>query len=173
MNNWMTVRVKYTKELENGTFKRVTEPYLLAAMSFTDAESRIYEELGSIIRGEFTVVSIARTELHDIFSYDDADVWFKVKMSFDGTMEDDEKTKKVTQNFLVTANSAKEAYDRVKESLSTLMVDFELPSVVKTPIVEVFPFVENLDREISRTPIENFKKVLDEAGMQVEFTTNN
>ena len=64
MNSWFTVKVKYTRQLENGTFKRVSEPYLLAAMSFTDAEARIYEELGSRIRGEFNVVGISRTELH-------------------------------------------------------------------------------------------------------------
>ena len=63
MNNWFTVKVKYKKQLENGTFKRVSEPYLLAAMTFTDAEARIYEELGSIIRGEFNVVGITRTEI--------------------------------------------------------------------------------------------------------------
>ena len=66
MNSWFTVKVKYTKQLENGTFKRVSEPYLLAAMTFTDAEARIYEELGSSIRGEFQVTGIARTDLHDI-----------------------------------------------------------------------------------------------------------
>ncbi len=58
--SWFEVKVKYTKQLENGSFKRVTEPYLLAAITFTDAESRIYEELGNIIRGEFHVTSINR-----------------------------------------------------------------------------------------------------------------
>lgn len=153
MNNWFTVKVKYTKQLDNGTFKRVSEPYLLAAMTFTDAEARIYEELGSIIRGEFVVDSIIRTELHDIFPYDDADVWYKIKITFDS--DEEEKSKKVSQNFLVTANTPKEAYDRIKESLSTLMVDFEIPSIVKSPIVDIFPVVENLDVEISRRPIEN------------------
>lgn len=173
MNNWMTVKVRYSKQLDSGVFKRVTESFLVAGLTFGETEERIYEELAQTIRGEFNVVSITRTELHDIFAYDDSTDWYKVKCTYDSTMEDDDKAKKVTQNFLVSASTAKEAYDRVKENLSTLMVDFELPSVVKTPIVEVFPFVENLDREISRTPIENFKKVLDEAGMQVEFTTNN
>ena len=69
MNSWFTVKVKYTKQLENGSFKRVSEPYLLAAMTFTDAEARIYEELGTTIRGEFQVTGIARTDLHDIFKY--------------------------------------------------------------------------------------------------------
>ena len=154
MNNWFTVKVKYTKQLENGTFKRVSEPYLLAAMTFTDAEARIYEELGTIIRGEFDVVGIARTDVHDIFAYDDADTWYKCKVSYETADADSEKSKKVSQTFLVSAHSVKDAYDRIKESLSTLMVDFMIPSIIVSPIVEIFPPVENLDRELSRKPLE-------------------
>ncbi len=140
--------------MDNGALKRVSEPYLLAAMTFTDAEARIYEELGAIIRGEFNVVGITRTEIHDIFAYDDADVWYKCKVVYEAADADSEKAKKVTQNFLVSAGSVKEAYDRIKESLSTLMVDFQIPSIVVSPIVEIFPYTENLDKEISRRPIE-------------------
>lgn len=154
MNNWFTVKVKYTKQLENGSFKRVTEPYLLAAMTFTDAEARIYEELGQIIRGEFNVVGITRTEIHDIFQYDDADVWYKIKLTYDSVDADAEKAKKVTQNFLVSAHSVKDAYDRIKESLSTLLVDFVIPSITVSPIVEIFPYQEQLDKELNRRPIE-------------------
>ena len=154
MNNWFTVKVKYTKQLDNGALKRVSEPYLLAAMTFTDAEARIYEELGQIIRGEFNVVGITRTEIHYIFAYDDVDLWYKVKIKYESADADSEKAKKVTQNFLVSANSVKEAYERIKESLSTLLVDFEIPSIMVSPIVEIFPYAENLDKEISRTPIE-------------------
>ncbi len=153
MNNWFTVKVKYTKQLDNGTFKRVSEPYLLAAMTFTDAEARIYEELGSIIRGEFNVVGITRTEIHDIFAYDDADVWYKVKITYESEAGEEEKKKKVSQNFLVSAHSVKDAYERIKESLSTLLVDFQIPSIIVSPIVEIFPYAENLDREIERKPI--------------------
>jgi hypothetical protein len=160
MNSWFLSKVRYTKQLENGTFKRVSEPYLLAAMSFTDTESRIYEELGEVIRGEFIVVSIAREELHDIFNYSDADVWWKCKISFDGSMEDSDKQKKVNQTFLVGANSAKEATERLQESLSTMLVDFEITSVVKSPIVEIFPYNEELDKEISRRPLEETEDAL-------------
>jgi hypothetical protein len=155
MTNWFTVKVKYTKQLDNGTFKRVSEPYLLAAMTFTDAEARIYEELGAMIRGEFNVVGIARTELHDIFVYDDADQWYKVKITYESEAGEEEKTKRVAQNFFVSAHTAKEAYDRIKESLSGLLVDFQIPSITLSPIVEIFPPVENLDKEISRKKIED------------------
>ncbi|MGV3629682.1 MAG: DUF4494 domain-containing protein [Bacteroidota bacterium] len=152
MNSWFTVKVKYTKQLENGTFKRVSEPYLLAAMTFTDAEARIYEELGSVIRGEFVVTNIARTDFHDIFYYEDSDVWYKCKITYESQDADSEKQKKISQNFLVSARSVKEAFDRLQESLSTLMVDFQVPSIIVSPIVDIFPFTENLDKEISRRP---------------------
>ncbi len=154
MNNWFTVKVKYTKQLDNGALKRVSEPYLLAAMTFTDAEARIYEELGAVIRGEFAVTGIARTEIHDIFAYDDADVWYKAKVKYENFDADSEKSKKVSQNFLVSAHSVKEAYERLQESLQGLMVDFEIPSIIVSPIVEIFPYQEDLDRELSRRPIE-------------------
>lgn len=140
MNSWFTVKVKYTKQLENGTFKRVSEPYLLAAMTFTDAEARIYEELGSSIRGEFQVTGIARTDLHDIFQYDDAEQWFKCKVTYDRIDEDGEKAKTISQNFLVSAAQVKEAYERIEESLATLMIDFNVVSITASPIVEIFPY---------------------------------
>ncbi len=160
MNNWFTVKVKYTKQLENGTFKRVSEPYLLAAMTFTDAEARIYEELGSVIRGEFDVVGISRTEIHDIFAYEDAYTWYKAKISYereDGEGEDAKK-KKISQNFLVSAHSVKDAYERIRESLATLMIDYQIPAIIVSPIVDIFPPTENLDREISRTPMDKEEK---------------
>ncbi len=188
MNTWFTVKVKYTKQLDDGTFKRVSEPYLLAAMTFTDAEARIYEELGSIIRGEFTVTNIARTEYHDIFYYEDADLWYKCKVTYqsegDGLeIESDlnpKKVKKVSQNFLVTATSVKEAFERIQESLSTLMVDYQIPSIMLTPIVDIFPFNEELDVELERKPakdkavveVMSDEEVLETPGKGVVFSAS-
>jgi hypothetical protein len=143
MNNWFTVKVKYTKQLENGAFKRVSESYLVAAVSFTDAEARIYEELGDIIRGEFTIQSITRTDFKDLFASDHDEKWYKVKISFESATEDSDKVKKVTENFLVSAESVKHANESIKESLSTMLVDFVVKSVVESPILDVFPFNED------------------------------
>jgi len=143
MNSWFTVKVKYTKQLENGTFKRVSEPYMLAAMTFTDAEARIYEELGALIRGEFTVVGIARTDVHDIFAYDDAETWFKCKVTYDKIDDEGDKKKTISQNYLVTASNVKEAYLRIEESLATLMIDFKITIIAASPIIEIFPHHED------------------------------
>jgi len=155
MNTWFTVKVKYTKQLENGMFKRISEPYLLAAMTFTDAEARIYEELGTLIRGEFDVVGISRTELHDIFMYDDSTTWWKCKISYDSAEENSEKSKKINQTCLVSADTAKEAYERIHESMASMLVDFSVVSIIYSPLIDIFPYRENLDREIDRRPIDN------------------
>ena len=145
--SWFEVKVKYTKQLENGSFKRVTEPYLLAAMTFTDAESRIYEELGSIIRGEFYVTSIKPMNFHDIFQYEDSETWYKVKISFQDVDLDTGKDKKLTNLFLVNATSVKEAYERTQESLSTLMVDFDVLNIAVSPIIDIFTYQESITNE--------------------------
>jgi hypothetical protein len=162
MNSWFTVKVKYTKQLENGTFKRVTEPYLLAAITFTDAEARIYEELGSYIRGEFMVVGIARTDLSDIFQYEDSATWFKCKITYGIEEEDGDKKKKVAQNFLVSAPDVKEAYLRLEESLAGLMIDYQVLSIVSSPIVEIFPY---RDEEVE-SPTKKVQELKESASSQ-------
>ncbi len=154
MNSWFTIKVKYTKQLEDGRLKRVTEPYLVDAISFTDAEARIYEEVGTNIKGEFLITGISKTDYADIFYYEDADDWYKCKLTYVSVDADSGKEKKVSNNFLVTASSVKEAYERIKESLSDMTVTFEVPSIMLSPIVEVLPYNPDLDVEISRRPME-------------------
>lgn len=97
MNNWFQVGVKYTKQLEDGTFKRVSEPYLVAAMNHGDAEARIHEELGALIRGEFIVTGVKKNDIADIFDYEDSEVWFLVKIVFENGDSEESRSKKVTQ----------------------------------------------------------------------------
>lgn len=150
MNNWMLCTVRYTKQnQDNGTFKRVNEKYLFAAMTFGDAENRVYEELGEQIRGEFSVTAIATKDLNDIFSYE-KDTWYECKITYGSEDIDTGKSKKVTNSFLVSADTVKEATEYLQESLKGMMADYEVVSVVKSPILDIFPFKE--DTEISARP---------------------
>ncbi len=79
MNKWYLVTVTYIKEFTDGTLKRITEHYLLNACSFTDAEAKIYEEVGEFVRGEFLVKGIKSKNFADIFKYDDADEYWIIK----------------------------------------------------------------------------------------------
>lgn len=154
MNNWFTVKVKYTKQLEDGRLKRVSEPYLINSMSFTDAEARAYEEIGDTVRGEFLITNIAKTDYADIFQYDDCDTWFKVKITYVAADADSDKEKKMSNNLLVNASNVKEAYDRTQESMKGMMVSFDIPSIVLSPIVDIFPF-NGEEVDYTDAPAEN------------------
>lgn len=68
MRTWFLCKVKYAKENEEGLLKNVSEQYLVDAVSFTEAEARIYDMLGSVIRGDFQVTSISKSNIVDVFS---------------------------------------------------------------------------------------------------------
>jgi hypothetical protein len=153
MNTWYTVKVKYTKQLEDGRLKRVTEPYLVDAQSFTDAEARIYYELGSSVQGEFLVTGITKTDFADIFHYDDADDWYKCKLTYVTMDADSGKEKQVSNNFLVSAHNVKDAFERIHESMSDMLVSFEIPSIMLSPIVEIFPYDSELEKVMGLTPM--------------------
>jgi hypothetical protein len=156
MRIWFLCKVKYAKENEQGLLKNVSEQYLVDAVSFTEAEARIYDMLGSVIRGDFQVTNISKSNFVDVFFFEDIDIWHKCKISYIVADADSGKEKKVTQFMLVTAHDVKEAYDRIHESLSNMLVSFRVPEVTESPIVEVFPY-EKEDEELLPPPPSNFK----------------
>ncbi len=166
MNTWFIVKVKYTKQLDDGRLKRVTEPYVVDSVSFTDAEARIYEEIGQYVKGEFIIKGISRVDFADVFYYDDSDDWYKCKMTYVAVDADEGKEKKINSNLLVTANSVKEAYERIKESLSDMTVSFDVPSIALTPIVDVIPY--DPESKTGQEKIVNYK-----AANESSFDTND
>lgn len=154
MTSWFTVKVKYTKQLDNGTFKRVRELYLLAAVSFTDAEARVYEEIGSFIKGEFIVSSIQRAEFNDIFFNEGYENWFLVKVTYESSL-DDEKSKKVTNKFLINGENVEQVNTNIIASLEGMLVDYKIDSIVSSKIVDVFPFSSDDKVEIQFNAEEN------------------
>jgi hypothetical protein len=143
----MLVGVKYAKENDQGLLKNVNEKYLVDAVSFTEAESRIYNLLGNTIRGDFQVTEIKRSNLVDVFFYDDSDIWHQCKITYIIADENTGKEKKVSQLMLVTAHNVEEAVERIKESLSNMLVSFQVPEVKETKIIEVFPYDSELEGE--------------------------
>ena len=50
---WFECKVRYEKVMEAGTQKKVTEQYVVYALSFSEAEKRITEEMAAYISGEY------------------------------------------------------------------------------------------------------------------------
>ncbi len=135
----------------------MVEQYLVDAVSFTEAEAILYDRLGSQIRGDFQVTGISKSNIVDVFFYEDADIWHKCKISYLVADADSGKEKKVTQYMIVTAEDVKQAFDRIQESLSNMLVSFRIPDIVESPIVEVFPYEK--EEAIPAMPDGNFRPV--------------
>ena len=138
MSNWFETKVRYDKMMENGTQKKVNEPYMVDALSFTEAEARTIEELTPFISGDFSISVVKRTNISEIFWNDAADKWYHVKVNF---ITLDEKTaieKKTTTHILVAANNFREALDNFMDGMKGTMADFEVSSIAETTIMDVF-----------------------------------
>lgn len=139
IRTWFTVKVKFSKETEEGLLKTVSEQYLVDGVSFTEVESIIYDEVGQRVRGDFQVTHIAKSNIVDVFWYGDGDIWFKCKIQYI-IADDMGKEKKVTQYMLANAESVPQAHERIRESLKNMLVSFQVPDVVETKIVDIFPY---------------------------------
>ena len=138
MANWFECKVRYDKLQENGAVKKVTEPYLVDALSFTEAEARITEEQTPFISGEFSVSAVKRTKIAEIFFVDGGDRWYLVKVAF---ITIDEKTaaeKRSVSQILVQASNFKEAYDNFIEGMKGTMADYEVVQIAETPLMDVY-----------------------------------
>ena len=140
MANWFECKVRYDKMMENGAVKKVNEPYLVDALSFTEAEARIIEERTPYISGEFSVSAVKRTKIAEIFWNDDdaADRFYLVKVAF---ITIDEKTgaeKKASSLILTQAAGFKDALDHFLEGMKGTMADFEIQSITETPLMDVY-----------------------------------
>jgi hypothetical protein len=140
MRTWFQVKVKYAKENEEGLLKNISEQYLVHAVSFTECEAIIFDRLSSMIRGDFQVTHMAKSNIVDVFLYEDSDVWWKCKVSYLVADGESGKEKKVNQYMIVTDSDVPQAHERIQESLSNMLVSFRVPDVVVSPIIEVFPY---------------------------------
>ena len=147
MNEWFECKVKYERTMDDGKVKKVNEPYLVDALSFTEAEERIIEERKHYMRGEFQVSDIKRARYAELFETDDesADRWFKVKLTF---ITLDEKTgaeKKTSQNVLVQAADLRDAVKRLDEGMKSSMMDYVISSVAESPLLDVYHYTPKQD----------------------------
>jgi len=139
MNSWFLCKIRYIQIQEDGAVKKARETYLTDAITFTDAESRMHEEVGAQM-DDFTVTSVSKANFSDVFFYTDADTWFRVKVQYRSFDEDKQKEKLITDTMLIAAPSLNDALERIQEKLKDMQVPYEVAEIVKTPILEVFRY---------------------------------
>lgn len=146
---WFTTKVRYQKTMEDGAEKVVSESYLVDALSFTEAESAIIDELSVYVTGEFKVSGITKANYYEIYfsDVDDDDKWFKAKVSIITIDEEKNKETRSNVNILVQAKSLARALRYVDEELGKTQLDYEVVGLNDTPLMDVFEHVAESEKK--------------------------
>ncbi len=144
-SEWYEVKFQHEQTQEDGTQKKVTELYTVDALSFTEAESKITEEMKLYVSGETFIKAITRAPYKEIFfdERESADKYYKAKLDFITIDEKTEKEKKSTVTYLVKAANLDEAKKNINEVKGTTMKDYDIRSIAETKIIDVFEHGEN------------------------------
>ena len=140
VTEWFETKIGYEKTMEDGMPKRVKELYVVDALSFTEAEKRISEEMSSYISGAFDVVDIRKATYKEIFFSEDAsaDRWYKAKLQFITIDEKTEKEKRSNVFYLVHAANFQQAASNINEVMGGTMIDYVIASIAETAVMDVF-----------------------------------
>ena len=147
MRTWFESKVTHEKTLENGMQKKVTESYLLDALSWTETEARTIEELKPYISGEFTITDIKRYKISELFFSEDGDRYFKAKIQFITLDEKNGTEKKISTYMLAQANNIDQAQEVIKKGMKGTQVNYVIAEIKETKIMDVFPYNATSDEK--------------------------
>lgn len=139
-STWFETKVKYQKTMEDGSEKVVSEAYVVDALSFTEAESAIIDEMSVYVSGELKVSGIGKACYGEIFfsDVDDDDKWYKAKLQFITIDEKSEKEKRSNVTYLVQAKSLARALRYIDEVMGKTMIDYDVIGLNETKLMDVF-----------------------------------
>lgn len=140
MHNWFQCKVKYERNADDGSITKVNEAYLIDALSFTEAEERINEEMKPYISGEFLVSDIKRAKINELFENEQGDRWYRCKVNFITIDEEKGVEKRIAVAMYAQASTLKEAVEVVEKGMKGTLADYEIASVVETNIMDVFKY---------------------------------
>ena len=141
MHNWFECKIKYEKTAEEGKIVKVSEAYLVDAMTFAEAEERINKEMEPFISGEFSVATMRKARINEMFENETGDKWYRCKVMFITLDEEKGIEKKIATTMMVQANDIKEAWDGLHEGMKGSMADFQVAAITETNIMDVYKYV--------------------------------
>ncbi len=120
--------------------KKTTEAYVVDALTFTEAEETITEEMRAYTTSDFVITDIKKAPYKEVFFSDNPndDKWYKVKLQFIIIDEKSGKEKLSAVNYLVQSNTLQNAVKNVEEVMNTGMQDWKLAAMTETALIDVF-----------------------------------
>lgn len=157
---WFTTKVKYQKTQEDGTEKVVSETYVVDALSFTEAESSIIDEMSVYVSGEFHVSGITKSAFGEIFfsDVDDDDKWYRAKLQFITIDDKSDKEKRTNVVYLVQAKSLARALRYIDEVMGKTMIDYYTIGINETPIMDVFEHQAASEKKEEKNDVPEYEQ---------------
>ena len=140
MHNWFECKISCEKTTDDGIPKKNTESYLVDALSFTEAEARIIEEMRPFVSGEFTVVDIKRARFAETFLNEVGDRFYRAKIKLITLDEKSGTEKETAVQMLVQASTIHEAISFLDQGMKGTLTDYVIASVTETALMDVFKF---------------------------------
>jgi len=158
-SNWFECKVRYEKVMEDGLQKKVTEQYVVDALSFSEAEQRIIEEMSAYISGEFEITDVKKAQYKEVFFSDAAndDRYYKAKLAFITIDERTEKEKRSNVTYLVQAATLDGAVTHINEVMDGTMIDYEKSNIAETKIMDVFEYAQDKSADLMTRMAEELK----------------
>jgi len=138
---WYQTKVSYLKQAENGSIFKKSEIHLLQSVSFIDAETRLQSILEEYIP-EYELKACKQSNANDVIIDESKDFFYALKVVYNSADADTGKEKKITENYLVQSDSITEAIEKVTVRMEGTVMPWEITTVSKTNIVDVFPYVD-------------------------------
>lgn len=140
MHTWFQCKVKYERNVDDGSIAKVSETYLIDALSFTEAEERINEEMKPYISGDFMVTDIKRAKINELFENESGDRWYRSKVNFVSLDEEKGIEKRIATTMYAQASTLKEAVDVIDKGMKGTLADYEIASVAETEVMDIFKY---------------------------------
>lgn len=136
---WFEVKLRYDKVHKDGYEKKVTESYVVEALSFGEAEKTAIEFLGGYVSGEIQVVNINPMKFREVFfnEQESCDRYYKAILQFITNDEQTEREKHIQVYYLVQASSFDNCKDSIRTIMDGTMVDYQIASVSETKVIDV------------------------------------
>ena len=146
---WFETKVRYEKTTDDGMQKKVTELYVVDALSFTEAEAATIEEMSAYISGDFDIADIKKASYAEVFFSDKEadDRFYKAKLQYITIDEKTEKEKRTSVYYLIQASDFAQALRHIEEAMSGTLVDYVVAAMQETQIIDVFEHNKTLKKD--------------------------
>lgn len=137
---YFIVGVRYEKTLEDGTSAKTTEQYVVDALSWSECEAKITEEMTAYTNGDMEIVTMKKAGFSELFlsEVDSEDKYYDCSINMITIDDKSGKEKKIKVRYLVQGDTIEKARKNVDEIMGKSLIDYDIVKLKLTNILDVY-----------------------------------